>query len=154
MGTRSTPSGAVLDAILLPAMVGGLAIARLRTRFLPTRCWGGRLEAGGFEGGAPPELVGTGPRTRLRRGVLRRLRRELPRLAKRMPWKAQCLEQALCASDILRCFGVSSRLRLGVAKDGEDFSAHAWLEVRGIAVLGKTRDRTFQPFADPPGDRS
>jgi len=147
MGTRKTFLGVLLDVLLLGALVEELLRARVRTRFLPVRNLRARLEADPSERPAPP--VSTSPtRSRIQRAVLRRVRRDVPRISRRVPWKARCLEQALCAGDILRWFGVQSRLRLGVAKEGEDLAAHAWLEVDGKVVLGRLPDRAFQPFDD------
>ena len=56
--------------------------------------------------------------------------------ARRIP-RASCLTQALAARVLLRWFGYSAHLCLGVAPN-EDGSlrAHAWLERSGRAVLG------------------
>ncbi|HYC18276.1 MAG TPA: lasso peptide biosynthesis B2 protein [Pseudolabrys sp.] len=46
------------------------------------------------------------------------------------PWmNALCLPRALAAHAMLRRRGVASRLCLGVAREGRDLTAHAWVEV-------------------------
>jgi hypothetical protein len=52
---------------------------------------------------------------------------------RRMPW-VTCLARALALQRLLARRGHASELRVGVAKAGQDFSAHAWL-VRGDRVL-------------------
>jgi|SRR6185437_10999260 len=46
------------------------------------------------------------------------------------PWmNALCLPRALAAQAMLRRRGVASRLCLGVARDGKQLIAHAWVEI-------------------------
>ena len=54
--------------------------------------------------------------------------------AKRVPWRAKCLEQAIAAKLMLRRRGVQSTLYLGVTRD--PFAAHAWLRVGDRNVTG------------------
>lgn len=50
---------------------------------------------------------------------------------------ASCLTQALAARYYLRQLGLDSELRIGVAKDETGrFTAHAWLDCRGMTVVG------------------
>jgi hypothetical protein len=42
---------------------------------------------------------------------------------------ADCLPSALAAHAMLRRRGIASRLCLGVAREGCEFSAHAWVEI-------------------------
>lgn len=70
----------------------------------------------------------------------------VPLVSRRLPWRCVCLEQALGARRILRWIGVDSRLQLGVAKDGEKFAAHAWLEVSGRIFVGGAQSRRFHVF--------
>jgi hypothetical protein len=64
--------------------------------------------------------------------------------AKRVPWRSDCLIQAMAAAMWLRQYGYQPQLRLGVAPPdgqpaadrGEPFRAHAWLELDGKAVVG------------------
>jgi Transglutaminase-like superfamily len=58
--------------------------------------------------------------------------------ARRMPW-VTCLARALALQRLLARRGHVSELRVGVAKAGQDFSAHAWL-VRGDRVLIGDKD--------------
>ena len=46
------------------------------------------------------------------------------------PWmNALCLPRALAAHAMLRRRGIASRLCLGVAREGSELAAHAWVEI-------------------------
>jgi hypothetical protein len=46
------------------------------------------------------------------------------------PWmNALCLPRALAAHAMLRRRGITSRLCLGVAREGHELAAHAWIEI-------------------------
>lgn len=72
----------------------------------------------------------------------------IPRLVLRLPWRADCLVQALAAQSMLRRRHVPSTIAVGTAKhpDGR-FEAHAWLSCRGEIVLGGDIAR-FEPLLD------
>lgn len=55
------------------------------------------------------------------------------RAARPLPY-ATCLPQSLTLWWLLRRHGIQSELRLGVRKEGEEFKAHAWVEVDGVAL--------------------
>lgn len=74
--------------------------------------------------------------------------------ARHVPWRSDCLIQALAASAWLRRLGLQPRLRLGAARsENGDLCAHAWLELDGKVVLGGTdgAGRRFAPFRDIAG---
>lgn len=60
------------------------------------------------------------------------------------PWmNALCLPRALAIHAMLRRRGIASRLCLGVARDGQELIAHAWVEIgETTAIL----DPAFQRF--------
>jgi len=61
----------------------------------------------------------------------------IPRAAARVPWRSDCLVQALAAERWLRRSGVPSTIHFGVPKDqGGMFEAHAWLTVGERVVTG------------------
>lgn len=61
----------------------------------------------------------------------------IPRVAARLPWRADCLVQALAAKRWLGRHGVATTLTLGVPPDKPaDFEAHAWLSVGDRIVTG------------------
>lgn len=61
----------------------------------------------------------------------------IPRVAARLPWRADCLVQALAAERWLAREGVVTTLKLGVSEDKRpDFEAHAWLCAGDRIVTG------------------
>lgn len=59
----------------------------------------------------------------------------MPRVAKRLPWRSDCLIQAIAAQEWLAEHGMGSELRIGVERpSGGPFGAHAWL-VRGERII-------------------
>jgi len=52
------------------------------------------------------------------------------------PWmNALCLPRALAVHAMLRRRGITSRLCLGVARDGQELIAHAWVEIGETKVI-------------------
>ena len=61
----------------------------------------------------------------------------IPRVAVRLPWRADCLVQALAAERWLARHGIATTLTLGVPRDRPaDFEAHAWLTAGTRIVTG------------------
>lgn len=61
----------------------------------------------------------------------------IPRAGRRVPWRADCLVQALAAQHWLRRRGVMTTLVIGVRKPKPaDFEAHAWLMAADRIVTG------------------
>ena len=58
-----------------------------------------------------------------------------------------CLPRALAAHAMLRRRGISSRLCLGVAHDGGEFAAHAWIEVDEKKIVGGEEAGAFTQIA-------
>lgn len=71
------------------------------------------------------------------RQLIDRMGFAIPRLGVRVPWRADCLVQALAAQRWLASAGIGSMLCLGVRRDvGAAFEAHAWLRVDEQVVVG------------------
>lgn len=68
--------------------------------------------------------------------LIERLAYLLPVIAARVPWRSNCLVQALAARRWLKRVGIVSDLCLGVRKNGQGFQAHAWLKVGDRIVTG------------------
>ena len=61
----------------------------------------------------------------------------IPRMGARVPWRSDCLVQALAAQRWLRNRGVATSLVIGVRKPTPaDFEAHAWLMAGDRVVAG------------------
>ena len=72
----------------------------------------------------------------------------IPRVSPRIPWRADCLVQALAAERWLRHCGIASQVVIGVKVDGPaSLDAHAWLEAGGRIVTGGDI-AAFVPLAD------
>ena len=61
----------------------------------------------------------------------------IPRIACRLPFRADCLVQAMAAQQWLHELGIASRIVIGVEHpQGKDFGAHAWLSYGDFVVTG------------------
>lgn len=61
----------------------------------------------------------------------------IPRVAARVPWRADCLVQALAARRWLLRKGIATKLHVGARENrSEPFEAHAWLEHEDKIVTG------------------
>lgn len=54
----------------------------------------------------------------------------------RVPWRSDCLVQALAAQHWLASRGVGSTLHLGVKASGAPIDAHAWLKIGDRVIIG------------------
>lgn len=71
--------------------------------------------------------------------------------ARIVPTAKNCLVRAIAGRDMLARRGVSSKIRLGIAKNSPDaLSGHAWLECGNRIVTGEGEHRSFA--AMPVGD--
>jgi hypothetical protein len=73
----------------------------------------------------------------------------ISRMAARVPWRSDCLVQALAGQRWLARLGIPSEIVVGTAKlaNGQ-FDAHAWLRHGDRVVLGGDISR-FQPLLKP-----
>jgi len=60
---------------------------------------------------------------------------------------ALCLPRALAAHAMLRRRGIASKLCLGVARAGETFAAHAWVEIGQDKVVGAAEAQGYTRLA-------
>jgi hypothetical protein len=56
--------------------------------------------------------------------------------AKRVPWRAKCLEQGFAAQWMLRRRFVPAVVHYGIAKSDEGLLAHAWVRAGSFDVIG------------------
>jgi hypothetical protein len=65
------------------------------------------------------------------------------------PWMhALCLPRALAAHAMLRRRGIASRLCLGVAREGGELAAHAWVEIDNNKIVRGTEADGFTRLAE------
>ncbi|HBM16130.1 MAG TPA: lasso peptide biosynthesis B2 protein [Lentisphaeria bacterium] len=66
----------------------------------------------------------------------------------RLPWKCNCLPQAIAARHMLKKRNISSTLYLGMSKDKEKkIIAHAWLKAGNIPITGGRDNSEFTEVA-------
>jgi len=71
------------------------------------------------------------------RAIVERVAYAVPVMALRVPWRADCLVQALAAKRWLAREGIASQIALGAAHDSDGgFLAHAWLRAGERIVTG------------------
>ena len=90
------------------------------------------------------------PLTERQEARVRRIGYLIPRMAARMPWRADCLVQATAARNWLRRSGIASQIRLGVRRSpAAEMEAHAWLLVGQRVVTGGDIS-TYSPLVRNP----
>jgi hypothetical protein len=91
-----------------------------------------------------PECVGIEPGSEPERGgpsqeLARRIGRAVAIAARNVPWRADCLPQAIAARMLLRRHGLPSTLHIGVTRDeAKGLTGHAWLTCGETVVTGET----------------
>jgi hypothetical protein len=92
-----------------------------------------------------------------RGGALRRVAWALAATSRRVPWRCQCLEQAIAGKLRLRARGIPNTLYLGVARGADEpIQAHAWLRSGAVYVTGGHgggRYAVISTFADRTPDQ-
>ena len=73
------------------------------------------------------------------------------RVARFTWWRSMCLERALAGKWMLRRRGIPSTMFVGMARQGEQFVAHAWLVGEGLTLTGagKTAYAPLAVFREP-----
>lgn len=110
-----------------------LALARINVRrgFIP------KLIGGRKPHSAKEPFAGPGSLTPSQRCFLDRAVFALGVMGSRVPWKSDCLIQALAAWRWLGSKGIATSIRVGVRKDEPSgLAAHAWLTLGETVVFG------------------
>jgi len=133
------------QALALEA-AGELARARLIT-LLPARIY--TRDFGSMNGASGAAAVGACPEAASEIGCM--IGRMVETVARAMPFRALCLQQAVAARRMLRRRGVRATVYLGVKRNaaarnmaGQGGVAHAWVEVGSQVVNG---DKNLGDFA-------
>lgn len=83
------------------------------------------------------------------RRLVERVSFAIPAAGPRLPWRADCLVQALAARRWLRRHGIATSLYLGVRKNAPaGFEAHAWLML-GDQVITGGEDKMYTTLISP-----
>lgn len=127
---RAAPAGK-LKLRDCASAVAELALARLRLGSIGTRA---KISASaGRESPRAPD--------QRELAIIDRVGFIIPRIAARLPWRADCLVQALAAQRWLARRGISSAIQIGVPRhQPAKFEAHAWLSAGGRIVTGGNID--------------
>lgn len=132
---RSLPLSQIPQAIAdLLVGVGYLGWARLRlTRVAPAAL-------------VRPEPAEEPKLTADHADFARRVGLAISRASSRVPWRSDCLVQALAAERWLGTAGVPTMLSLGTRKDDQSqYHFHAWLKAGSLVVTGGEID-AYAPF--------
>lgn len=84
--------------------------------------------------------------------IVERVAYVIPRVAARLPWRADCLIQAMAAQRWLKAKGIATSISIGVhLPSGGGFAAHAWLK-HGERIVTGDDISAFSPIftADTP----
>lgn len=112
------------------AVVGLFELVRARIAFA-------RLEARDIPARNRRAAAGSMARLADSATMIDRIAYVIPRLAHRLPWRSDCLIQAIAAQNWLARHGLVSEIRIGVERPADrPFGAHAWLVREGRIVTG------------------
>ncbi|MCW3797521.1 lasso peptide biosynthesis B2 protein [Sphingomonas sp. BN140010] len=64
------------------------------------------------------------------------------RASRRLPWRTLCFQEGLATHWMLRRRGLASRLHYGIRQQADALSAHVWVEVGGMPVIGAEEPAT------------
>ncbi len=80
--------------------------------------------------------------------IIKRASYWIRRISPLLPWKCNCLPQAVTGRFVLKIRKIESTLYLGMSKDNEKkLIAHAWLKVGDIPVTGGRDNSEFAEVA-------
>ncbi len=86
-----------------------------------------------------------------REQTIRGVARSVEVVARHLPLRAECLQQALAAQYMLRRRGIATVLTLGVRRNGDqELQAHAWLTDGTTLVIGGPAESFSSIAAFPP----
>jgi len=114
------------DKWLLLRATAWLAIARIMLIVMPFRHLSARLSATSNSTQTEPD-----------QDLLQRIAYAISAAANNVPWRSDCFPQTIAARMLLKRFGYTSTIHLGVDRVGEDeLEAHAWLTCGETVVTG------------------
>jgi hypothetical protein len=84
----------------------------------------------------PPAGAAGEALTGRQQALVERVAYAVPIMGLRVPWRSDCVVQALAARRWLARGDIAARICIGVRKDEQGFAAHAWLKVGERIVTG------------------
>lgn len=81
------------------------------------------------------------------RALIDRIAYVVPRIGRRVPWRSDCLVQAVAAQRWLARYAIPSSIRIGGRTRANRFDAHAWLVAAGTIVTGWD-NAEFETYAE------
>lgn len=130
------------ERALLAETVLALALASLALALMPFR----RVMA--FVRPANPRALAAPDEDR----AVASVRRAVRACARRVPWRALCLEQALASHWLLRRRGIAATVHYGVARVDDRLQAHAWVRTSRMDVIGCENAGEFAELARFPAE--
>lgn len=92
------------------------------------------------------------PLSRGQAALVARVAFAVPRVGAYLPWRSDCLVQALAAHRWLARHGIASEICIGVRRPGDlEFEAHAWLKAGETVVTGGDISSYMQLYAPENG---
>jgi hypothetical protein len=86
-----------------------------------------------------------------KRELIARIAYVLPRLSARLPWRSDCLVQAIAGQNWLASHGLAGEIQIGVERPADGpFGAHAWLIHDGSVVTGGDIARYHRLLGESP----
>ena len=116
--------------------VGQIAIASFALRFRPFRRVAaklGREQGPDFKAGEVSDLTDA-----------HRVAHAVQVAARNVPWRAECLPQAIAAKRMLDRRGIPNALVFGARRADPEFEAHAWIMIGDAVVIGGEESRGYQ----------
>jgi len=140
------------DKALALESLAMLAAARLLVKTTPERQLVARMGGSPVTGGKFPDDSDTNT-ARSRTTVGARVGASVERVARVTWWRSMCLEKALAGKWMLRRRGIPSTMYVGMARQGSEFVAHAWLVGEGqtLTGAGKVSYAALAAFREPEG---
>lgn len=137
------------DRALAVESLGMLAAARLMVKTSRGKHLGPYM--GGASIASAESQAATAPGRPANRIDAARIGAMVERGARVTWWRSMCLEKALAGKWMLRRRGIDSTMYVGMARQGQEFVAHAWLVGEGqtLTGAGKTVYAPLAAFREP-----
>ncbi|MFQ5656811.1 MAG: lasso peptide biosynthesis B2 protein [Candidatus Methylomirabilales bacterium] len=65
------------------------------------------------------------------------------------PGRSSCLRRTIALAWLLRRRGIATNMRIGVAREGDNITAHSWLESGDGQVFGLLKPDQYTPLSKP-----